>query len=136
MAQSAPIEVYLTVSGGREAVHFYKQAFGAEVLMEQASEDGLGLLHASLAMFGGQIMLSDEPQVDGVKIASPSTLGASTVTIHINLETPADVDRVMREAVAHGATVMKSAENTMWGAYSGRLVDPFGHAWSFAAPAE
>lgn len=134
MAEMASIQVYLTVDGGREAIDFYKKAFGAEVTMEQPAQDGQRLMHASLDMFGGTLMLSDDFGGHGQQVSAPRKLGATTVTIHINLDSTDAVDKVMRQAVAHGATVTMHAETTFWGAYYGRLVDPFGHAWSFGAP--
>ena len=56
---SSPIEVYLTVNGGLKAVAFYKKAFGAKTLFHQMADDGKRVLHATLNVFGGQIMLSD-----------------------------------------------------------------------------
>ena len=43
---------YLTVRGGKEAIAFYKKAFGAEVGMLMMAEDKKRVMHASLLMNG------------------------------------------------------------------------------------
>ena len=63
----------------------------------------------------------------------PSRGGAS-VTININLPTAADADRIMAQAEKAGARITMPAADQFWGAHYGRLVDPFGDAWSFSAP--
>ncbi|CUW39073.1 putative Glyoxalase/bleomycin resistance protein/dioxygenase [Magnetospirillum sp. XM-1] len=43
-----------------------------------------------------------------------------------------EVDRVLAEAVAAGATLLKPAEEAFWGGYSGYFADPDGFAWEVA----
>jgi PhnB protein len=132
----APIEVYLTVRGGDEAVAFYEKAFGAVEAFRQHADDGTGrLLHATLDVFGAQIMLSDEFPEHSSDTAAPPTRGGASVTIHVNRPSAADVDAILARAQAAGATITMPAAAQFWGAYYARLVDPFGHAWSFGAPA-
>ena len=38
----------------------------------------------------------------------------------------------MAEVAAAGGTVLKPAEETEWGGYSGYFADPDGHAWEVA----
>ena len=45
---------------------------------------------------------------------------------------PTEVDAVMGEARAAGATVTREAGKTLWGGYSGVFVDPDGHPWEVA----
>ena len=130
--QFAPIEVYLTVKGGAKASKFYQKAFGAKETYRQLADDGKRLLHCNLAMFGGQIMLSDEFPGDH-DVQSPKSRGGPSVTVHINLKKAADVNRVMTKAKKAGAKVTMKAADTFWGMRYGRLVDPFGHSWSFGA---
>jgi catechol 2,3-dioxygenase-like lactoylglutathione lyase family enzyme len=40
-----------------------------------------------------------------------------------------EVDAVMHQAEAAGATVVKHAQKTFWGGYSGYFTDPDGHLW-------
>jgi len=43
-----------------------------------------------------------------------------------------EVDAVIAEAEAAGATVLKSAEEAFWGGYSGYFADPDGFVWEVA----
>jgi PhnB protein len=137
--QFAPIQVYLTVKGADAASKFYAKAFGAKENQRQAGPDGVRLIHVDMHAFGGQIMFSDEFPEGGhgeVDTLSPVTRGGASATVHVNLNAPNEVDRVMNAAREEGARITLPPEKTFWGAYYGRLVDPFGHSWSFAAPAE
>jgi hypothetical protein len=58
--------------------------------------------------------------------------GFSGVTLAHNVDTEAEVEAVIREAVAAGATLVKRAEKTYWGGYSGYFADPDGHNWEVA----
>ncbi len=44
----------------------------------------------------------------------------------------AEVDRVMAQAKAAGAAIVKSARDTFWGGYGGYFQDPDGHLWEIA----
>ena len=48
------------------------------------------------------------------------------------MPTPADVDRVVAEAVAAGATVVTAPVARDWGGYSGYVADPDGYRWEIA----
>lgn len=54
------------------------------------------------------------------------------VTLAINVESAAEVDRVVAEAEAAGASVRKRPEKATWGGYVGYFTDPDGHAWEVA----
>lgn len=43
-----------------------------------------------------------------------------------------EVDRVLAEAVAAGATLRKPAQDVFWGGYSGYFADPDGFLWEAA----
>jgi catechol 2,3-dioxygenase-like lactoylglutathione lyase family enzyme len=58
--------------------------------------------------------------------------GWGGVALAHNLRSPEEVDRVMAEAAAAGATVTRPAGRTFWGGYSGVFVDPDGHPWEIA----
>jgi catechol 2,3-dioxygenase-like lactoylglutathione lyase family enzyme len=49
-----------------------------------------------------------------------------------NVRSKDEVDAVMKEAQAAGATVVKKAQDTFWGGYSGYFKDPDGHLWEVA----
>jgi catechol 2,3-dioxygenase-like lactoylglutathione lyase family enzyme len=58
--------------------------------------------------------------------------GWGGVTLAHNVRSPQEVDEVMAQAEAAGATIPRSAGETFWGGYSGIFVDPDGHPWEVA----
>jgi PhnB protein len=133
VAQS-PVTAYLTVDGGLDAIAFYERAFGAELLTHKMADDGKRVVHAALDVFGTMIMLSDEfPDYDPDSEA-PTSLGATTFTLHVGFDHPAQVDAAIVRAAAAGCIVTTPVMDAPWGMRYGRLKDPFGHAWAFGAP--
>lgn len=70
------------------------------------------------------------------KLAVDSTVadggGWGGVTLAYNTHSPEDVDRVLAEAEAAGATIGRPGAPTEWGGYSGIFLDPDGHPWEVA----
>ncbi len=62
----------------------------------------------------------------------PDGGGWGGVTLAYNVASPADVDAVLAEADAAGATIGRSGAPTFWGGYSGVFIDPDGHPWEVA----
>jgi catechol 2,3-dioxygenase-like lactoylglutathione lyase family enzyme len=58
--------------------------------------------------------------------------GWGGVTLAYNVRSPQEVDEIMAEAEAAGATISRPAGATFWGGYSGVFVDPDGHPWEVA----
>jgi hypothetical protein len=58
--------------------------------------------------------------------------GWGGVTLAYNARSPAEVDSVLAEAEAAGATIARPGAETFWGGYSGVFVDPEGHPWEVA----
>jgi uncharacterized protein len=58
--------------------------------------------------------------------------GWGGVTLALNFGSPAEVDAVIEEARAAGATIGREPAETFWGGYSGIFVDPDGHPWEVA----
>jgi predicted lactoylglutathione lyase len=58
--------------------------------------------------------------------------GWGGVTLAYNTRSPAEVDEVLAEAEAAGATIGRPGAETFWGGYSGVFIDPEGHAWEVA----
>jgi PhnB protein len=134
--QHPRVEPHLCVSDGAAALAFYRKAFGAKVLMTVPAQDGLRLLHATVQLFGGEILVHDEfPELycPGA-VRAPTSVGGPSVAINVNLEKAEDVDAAIIRAVEAGAAVVMAAENTFWNARYGRVQDPFGHVWAFNAP--
>jgi catechol 2,3-dioxygenase-like lactoylglutathione lyase family enzyme len=60
------------------------------------------------------------------------TGGWGGITLAHNVRSPAEVDRVLDEARAAGATIRREGAATFWGGYSGLFLDPDGHPWEVA----
>ena len=58
--------------------------------------------------------------------------GWGGVTLAHNVSSPAQVDAVIEEARAAGATIGREPAATFWGGYSGVFLDPDGHPWEVA----
>jgi predicted lactoylglutathione lyase len=58
--------------------------------------------------------------------------GWGGVTLAYNARSSSEVDGVMQEAEAAGATITRAAGPTFWGGYSGAFADPEGHTWEVA----
>lgn len=73
---------------------------------------------------------------DRARLAEDSAVedggGWGGVTLALNLGSPEEVDKVIEEARAAGATIGREPAETFWGGYSGIFVDPEGHPWEVA----
>ena len=58
--------------------------------------------------------------------------GWGGVTLAHNVGSPAEVDQVLAEAEAAGATIGRRGAETFWGGYTGIFIDPDGHPWEVA----
>ena len=60
------------------------------------------------------------------------TGGWGGVTLAHNVGSREEVDRVIGEARAAGATIPREPGATSWGGYTGMFIDPDGHPWEVA----
>jgi uncharacterized protein len=58
--------------------------------------------------------------------------GWGGITLAHNVGSPEEVDAVLAQADAAGATIGRPGAATFWGGYSGVFVDPDGHPWEVA----
>ena len=77
-----------------------------------------------LALWGREDLAKDSGTTD--------TGGWGGITLAHNVHSPAEVDAVIAEAGAAGATIPREGAPTFWGGYSGVFIDPDGHAWEVA----
>jgi uncharacterized glyoxalase superfamily protein PhnB len=61
-----------------------------------------------------------------------SVLGFRGFTLAHNVKTKEDADKVFAQAVAAGATAVKTPQSVFWGGYSGYFADPDGFLWEVA----
>lgn len=122
------IAPHLVVDDAAAAIDFYVAAFGAVEYGRLPGPDGK-LVHAALDINGSMVMLNDDfPEMSGGKSMTPTSLGGSPVTIHLQFTD--DVDAHFQRALDAGATVIAPLEEQFWGDRYGAVRDPFGHQWS------
>lgn len=121
---------YLYVSNAREAIEFYKQAFGAVELYRMDGPNGT-VGHAELQIGDSRIMLADEHPEMGAR--SPKTVGGTASSLLLYVE---NVDQVVARAVQAGATIVRPVADQFYGDRSGGIRDPAGHSWFIATHVE
>ncbi|HZZ42076.1 MAG TPA: VOC family protein [Tepidisphaeraceae bacterium] len=124
------ITPHLHVRGGRDAIAFYKKAFGAEEVSVLPGP-GNSIMHAQLRIGNSPLMLGEECKDRGIQ--SPLSLGAASLTLHLYVD---DVDASFQRAVDAGCKVKMPPANMFWGDRYAMLSDPFGHVWSLATHIE
>jgi PhnB protein len=113
----------LYISSGTSNIEFYAKAFGAIELRRWMNDDGTYHV-AELSIDGAMFHLHEEkPKASQF---SPEKINGTTALIGLFVK---DVDAVMTNAVAAGATVISPAQSYEYGYRQGELKDPFGHHW-------
>ncbi|WP_427131289.1 VOC family protein [Pseudarthrobacter sp. S9] len=74
------------------------------------------------------LSLWDASQMQG-EAGTDSPAGIPCITLSHNLGSTAEVDWVMAEAEAAGATIVAAAKTQPWGGYTGYFADPDGYRW-------
>ena len=118
----------LSVRRGREAVEFYKSAFGATELHRVGGTDEHESVVAQLAIDDATFWVSDESPEH--QHFSPETLSGSTVRLALVVGDPV---AVIEQAVKQGARLVVPAEE-QHGWLLGRIEDPYGHHWEIGKP--
>jgi PhnB protein len=119
----------LTVDRGLEALDFYAQAFGAEVVRKLVM--GGKLMHSELRIGDSLFSVSDPFEQFG--LAAPVAGEPLSASILIYTE---DVDALYDRALAAGATEINRPADQFHGDRAGSLRDPFGHRWMLATHTE
>jgi uncharacterized glyoxalase superfamily protein PhnB len=122
----------LLVSGGAQAIRFYKSAFSAQELSRMDRPNGK-LMHAELKIGDSILMLADDcdphPGHEQNCSVSPSILKGSTASFYLYVE---NAEEVFNRALKAGAKQIMPVQEMFWGDRVGQLRDPFGHTWSIA----
>lgn len=107
------------------SVRFYEQGLGLP-RMDSPPEVAFFTLNGSwLGLFGRDALAEDA----GV---SPQGEGFAGFALAHNLASETEVDQLMAQALAAGATLTKPAQKVFWGGYSGYFRDPDGYLWEVA----
>jgi catechol 2,3-dioxygenase-like lactoylglutathione lyase family enzyme len=103
--------------------------------------DGLGLPTHNYAPGDEMVMFRMEgtwlglfPREEQAKDAQVSSEGSGFpgVVLARNEPSKADVGRTFAEALAAGASAVKTPQDVFWGGYSGYFADPEGNLWEVA----
>jgi PhnB protein len=118
----------LSVKRGREAVEFYKAAFGATEVYRVGGTDEDPDVVSQLSVGTASFWVSDEsPENNNF---SPESLGGATVRMLLIVEDP---ESVVERAVDAGATeIYPVGDEHGW--RLGRIEDPYGHHWEIGKP--
>lgn len=121
--------ITLGVDDLHASLRFYRDGLGfpTEGIIGQEFEHGAVVFIAlqpglKLALWPRTSLAHDTGLTLGLASATEMSLGH-------NVASRAEVDAVMAQAAAAGATVVKPPAETFWGGYAGYFQDPDGHVW-------
>ncbi|HEY4133421.1 MAG TPA: VOC family protein [Gemmatimonadaceae bacterium] len=122
----------LGVDDLERAVRFYRDGLG----LATPGIVGKEFEHGAVAFFDLQAGVrlglwarSDLAFDTGLAVTPRS---ATEFSMAHNVASREEVDQVMKEARAAGATIVKEAHDTFYGGYAGYFQDPDGHLWEVA----
>jgi uncharacterized glyoxalase superfamily protein PhnB len=107
------------------AIDFYEKRLGFP-RMESPPEVAFFTLNGTWLGLYGREALAEDAQV------SAEGHGFEALTLAHNVESEKEVDEVVAQAVAAGATLVKEPQKVFWGGYSGYFKDLDGHLWEVA----
>jgi uncharacterized protein len=121
--------ITLGVDNLERAVAFYSDGLG----LKTKGVIGTEYEHGAVAFFDLQagLKLALWPRASlahdaGLPLGTPS---ATELSLGHNVASKDEVDAVMEQAVRAGARIVKPAQETFWGGYSGYFQDPDQHLW-------
>lgn len=122
---------YLCVTDSRQAMAWYADVLGAEVIYEPIEMDDGRIGHVEMAVDGARWMMADEfPEVG---VAAPDRKRGAAVTLHLTVD---DVDNRAQRAVTAGATMDHGPEDEPDAGRVAVFRDPFGHRWYLNRPSD
>jgi len=124
---------YLNFNGlTREAMTFYQQCLGGELVMQKVAESpmaarvpsemGAKILHSSLTKGSLVLMASD--------MLGRSTIAGNNVMLCINCSSEEEINNFFN-SLAEGGKIHDPLQQSFWGATFGKLTDKFGMHWMF-----
>jgi PhnB protein len=118
----------LSVRRGREAVEFYRAAFGATEVYRVGGTDSHTEVVAQLMVGDASFWVSDESPEQGN--FSPESLHGATTRMLLVVDDPGSM--VARAIAAGASEVHPVVDEHGW--RLGRIEDPFGHHWEIGRP--
>jgi uncharacterized glyoxalase superfamily protein PhnB len=131
-SDTSTVTPHLILKDVAKAIEFYTKVFDAKELFRLPTPNGK-IVHACIQIGDSRIMFADEMPQHGGNHVSPETLKGTHATMHMYVP---NVDEVFKRAVDAGATGTMPPADMFWGDRYGRIVDPFGQAWSLATHIE
>lgn len=117
--------ITLAVRDLSAAIAFYEHGLGFP-RMDSPPEVAFFTLDGTwLALYGREALAEDAT-------VSARGEGFEGFTLAHNVGSEREVDAVVAQAVAAGATPVKPPQKVSWGGYSGYFKDPDGHLWEVA----
>mgnify|MGYP001820642541 FL=1 len=117
--------VTLGVRDLEASINFYEKGLG---FPRMESEPGVAFFTLNgtwLGLYGREALAEDAT-------VSPEGKGFRAFSLAHNVASEEEVDEVVSQAVAAGATLVKKPAKVFWGGYSGYFSDPDGHLWEIA----
>jgi catechol 2,3-dioxygenase-like lactoylglutathione lyase family enzyme len=122
--------VTLGVQDLARSTRFYAEGLGFPTT--RSADDGIVFFQMRgtvLALFPYGELAEDIGPGSG---AGPPRAGFGGITLAHNVRTRTEVDEVLASAVRAGGELLKPAQDTSWGGYSGYFADPDGYPWEVA----
>jgi hypothetical protein len=117
--------VTLGVSDLARSIRFYRDGLG---LPQRETPESVAFFEVRgmwLSLYAREALAEDAA-------VSPEGSGFRGFTLAHNVRSPEAVDRLLADAVAAGATLVKPGQKVFWGGYSGYFADPDGFLWEVA----
>lgn len=107
------------------AVKFYRDGLGFPQMESPPSVAFFTLNGTWLGLYGRDALAED------AQVPSEGS-GFSGIALAHNVHSEAEVEAVLKQAVAAGATLTKPAQKVFWGGYCGYFKDLDGYSWEIA----
>lgn len=117
--------ITLGVDDIERAVTFYEKGLGFPRIESPPTVAFFALNGSWLGLYGREALAEDA-------MVSAEGSGFNSFALAHNVGSEAEVDALLAQAVAAGATLMKPGQKVFWGGYSGYFKDPDGHLWEIA----
>jgi catechol 2,3-dioxygenase-like lactoylglutathione lyase family enzyme len=118
--------ITLGVSDLQRSITFYQDGLG----LPTTFKEGEGIAFFPLKGSWLALYPSDALALDACLPSERVRFGG--ITLAHNVKSKEEADKVISQALAAGALLLKPAADTFWGGYSGYFADPDGHPWEVA----
>lgn len=117
--------ITLAVRDLAAAIDFYEKGLGLPRIDSPPGVAFFALNGTWLGLYGRQALAED------AQVAAEGA-GFEGFSLAHNVPSENEVDEVIEQAVASGATLVKKPQKVFWGGYSGYFKDLDGHLWEVA----